>query len=316
MPPAARSRVLRRAAEIVRARNRELSELETLDTGKPISETLVADWASGADALEWFGTLAAGLAGEAIDLGGDFVYTRREPLGVCAGIGAWNYPSQIACWKAAPALACGNAMIFKPSELTPLGALKLGEILGQAGLPPGAFNVVQGGGPVGAALSAHPAIAKISVTGSVPTGARVYAAAAASMKHVTLELGGKSPLLVFEDADLDSAVGGAMLGNFYSSGQVCSNATRVLVHRSVRGQVLVLPLELSVEPARQVAQGFRHDVLGAPRHGLPGSAVALDGDRHAALVAVMPAMARVGRELVEVAPLDRLQAEVCEWLAH
>ena len=111
--------MLRRAADLIRARARELADLETLDTGKPLSETLVADWPSGADALEWFAGLAAGLAGEAIDLGGDLVCTRREPLGVCAGIGAWNYPSQIACWKAAPALACGNAMIFKPSELTP-----------------------------------------------------------------------------------------------------------------------------------------------------------------------------------------------------
>jgi betaine-aldehyde dehydrogenase len=235
-PPAVRGRVLRRAADIIRARNRELSELETLDTGKPIAETLVADWASGADALEWFGTLAAGLAGEAIDLGGDFVYTRREPLGICAGIGAWNYPSQIACWKAAPALACGNAMIFKPSELTPLGALKLAAILAEAGLPEGVFSVVQGGGAVGAALTAHPAVAKVSVTGSVPTGGRVAAAAAG--KHLTLELGGKSPLIVFDDADLDSAVGGAMLGNFYSAGQVCSNATRVFVHRAARDAFL------------------------------------------------------------------------------
>ena len=178
-PPAQRARVLRRAADLIRARNRELAELETLDTGKPISETLVADWASGADALEWFAGLAASLSGEAIDLGGDLVYTRREPLGVCLGIGAWNYPSQIACWKAAPALACGNALIFKPSELTPLGALKLGEILAEAGLPAGAFTVVQGGGAVGAALAADPGIAKISLTGSVPTGGKVYAAAAA-----------------------------------------------------------------------------------------------------------------------------------------
>jgi betaine-aldehyde dehydrogenase len=232
-PPAARARVLRRAADLIRARGRELAELETLDTGKPLSETLVADWPSGADSLEWFAGLAASLAGEAIDLGGDLVYTRREPLGVCAGIGAWNYPSQIACWKAAPALACGNALIFKPSELTPLGALRLGAILAEAGLPAGVFSVIQGGGAVGAALAAHPAITKISVTGSVPTGGKVYAAAAAGLKPVTLELGGKSPLLVFEDAALDDAVGGAMLGNFYSAGQVCSNATRVFVQRPV-----------------------------------------------------------------------------------
>ena len=156
-PPAARARVLRRAADLIRARNRELSELETLDTGKPIAETLVADWASGADALEWFAGLAAGLAGEAIDLGGDFVYTRREPLGVCVGIGAWNYPTPDRLLEGrARRSPAATRMIFKPSELTPLGALKLGEILAEAGLPAGAFNVVQGGGAVGAALAAPP----------------------------------------------------------------------------------------------------------------------------------------------------------------
>jgi len=236
--PSARGRVLRRAADIIRARNRELSELETLDTGKPISETLVADWASGADCLEFFGGIAMGLRGEHVDLGGDFVYTRREPLGVCLGIGAWNYPSQIACWKAAPALACGNAMVFKPSELTPLGALKLAEILIEAGAPAGLFNVVQGRGGVGAALAGHPGVAKVSLTGSVPTGRRVYAAAAEGLKPVTLELGGKSPLIVFDDADLESAVGGAMLGNFYSAGQVCSNGTRVFVQRGLKARFL------------------------------------------------------------------------------
>jgi betaine-aldehyde dehydrogenase len=237
-PPAVRGRVLRRAAEIIRARNRELSELETFDTGKPLAETLVADWASGADCLEWFGTLAAGIAGEHIDLGGDFVLTRREPLGVCVGIGAWNYPSQIACWKAAPALACGNAMVFKPSELTPLGALKLAEILIEAGAPPGVFNVVQGAGEVGAVLGTHPDVAKVSVTGSVPTGHKVYAGAAEGLKAVTLELGGKSPLIVFDDADVEDAVGGAMLGNFYSAGQVCSNGTRVFVQEGLRRRFL------------------------------------------------------------------------------
>jgi betaine-aldehyde dehydrogenase len=236
--PAARARVLRRAADLIRADARALAELETLDTGKPISETEVADWPSGADALEWFAALAATLSGEATDLGGDFAYTRREPLGICLGIGAWNYPSQIACWKAAPALACGNAMIFKPSEATPLGALRLAAILAEAGLPAGVFNVLQGGGDVGAALAAHPSIAKVSVTGSVPTGHKVYAAAAEGLKAVTLELGGKSPLLVFDDADLDDAVGGAMLGNFYSAGQVCSNATRVFVQTGVRDAFL------------------------------------------------------------------------------
>lgn len=235
-PWAERGRILRAAADLLRRRNRELSVLETLDTGKPLQETLVADAASGADCLEYFGSLAATVTGEYVDLGGSFTYTRREPLGVCVGIGAWNYPIQIACWKAAPALAAGNAMVFKPSEVTPLSALALAEILTEAGLPDGVFNVVQGGGRVGAALVAHPGVAKVSVTGSVATGERVAAGAAEGLKHVTLELGGKSPLIVFDDADLDNAVSGAMLGNFYSAGQICSNGTRVFVHRSVHDE--------------------------------------------------------------------------------
>jgi len=231
--PVERARILTRAVALIRDRAEELAQLETLDTGKPIQETRVADWPSGADALEYFAGLAPTLTGETIPLGGDFVYTLREALGVCVGIGAWNYPAQIACWKSAPALAFGNAMVFKPSEVTPLGALKLAEILVQAGLPPGLFNVVQGAGPVGAALVTDPRVAKVSLTGSVPTGQKVYAAAASGIRQVTMELGGKSPLIVFDDADLDSAVGAAMLGNFYSSGQVCSNGTRVLVQRGV-----------------------------------------------------------------------------------
>lgn len=239
LSPMARGRVLRRAADIMRERNRELSELETLDTGKPIQETIVADPTSGADSLEFFGGIAAtALNGSQIPLGGDFAYTKRVPLGVVVGIGAWNYPQQIACWKAAPALASGNAMVFKPSEVTPLGALKIAEILIEAGLPKGVFNVIQGDRDTGPMLVSHPDVAKVSLTGSVPTGRKVAAAAAGQLKHVTMELGGKSPLIVFEDADLDSAISGAMLGNFYSSGQVCSNGTRVFVHASIRERFL------------------------------------------------------------------------------
>ncbi|WP_406720467.1 betaine-aldehyde dehydrogenase [Thioclava litoralis] len=238
LAPAERGRILNRAVAIIRERNDELAALETLDTGKPLQETLVADWPSGADSLEYFAGLAATLTGETMPLGGDFAYTLREPLGVCGGIGAWNYPSQIACWKAAPALSTGNAMVFKPSEVTPLGALKLAEIFIEAGVPAGVYNVVQGYGAVGAQLATDPRIAKVSLTGSVPTGAKVYEAAAPHMKHVTMELGGKSPLIVFEDASIKDAVGAAMLGNFYSSGQICSNGTRVFVHKSIKEQFL------------------------------------------------------------------------------
>ncbi|WP_370159140.1 betaine-aldehyde dehydrogenase [Limimaricola soesokkakensis] len=229
-----RGRILRRAADIMRARNRELSELETKDTGKPLQETLVADATSGADALEYFGGLAATLSGEHIQMGEDFVYTRREALGVAVGIGAWNYPTQIACWKAAPALACGNTMVFKPSETTPLSALKVAEILMEAGAPPGVFNVVQGYGEVGAQLVEDERVAKVSLTGSVPTGRKVYSAAASGMKSVTMELGGKSPLVIFDDASLEDAVSAAINANFYSTGQVCSNGTRVFVQDGIR----------------------------------------------------------------------------------
>ncbi len=236
--PTARGRVLKKAAELIRERNRDLSVLETMDTGKPLQETLVADATSGADALEYFGGLAATITGETIQLGADFVYTRREPLGVCVGIGAWNYPTQIACWKGAPALACGNAMVFKPSETTPLSALKVAEILHEAGAPAGVYNVVQGMGAVGAALVSDPRVAKVSLTGSVPTGKKVYALAAQGVRHVTMELGGKSPLVIFDDADLENAVSGAILGNFYSSGQVCSNGTRVFVQKGIKAAFL------------------------------------------------------------------------------
>jgi betaine-aldehyde dehydrogenase len=231
---AERGRILRRAADLLRAHNERLAVLETRDTGKPIQETRVVDVASGADCFEYYAGMAQGLAGEYLDLGREaFGYTRREPLGVVAGIGAWNYPLQIACWKSAPALACGNAMIFKPAELTPLTAVELELLLREAGLPHGLFQVVQGYADTGRLLTRHPQIRKVSLTGEVGTGKAVMADAAATLKTVTLELGGKSPLIIFEDADLENAVSGAMLGNFYSAGEVCSNGTRVFVQRAL-----------------------------------------------------------------------------------
>jgi betaine-aldehyde dehydrogenase len=236
LSPMDRSRILRRAVDLLRARNDELAELEMRDTGKPIAETRAVDIVTGADVIEYYAGLVMAIEGQQIPLRDEsFVYTRREPLGVTAGIGAWNYPIQIACWKSAPALAAGNAMIFKPSEVTPLSALKLAEIYIEAGVPAGVFNVVQGDGRVGAMLSAHAQIAKMSFTGSVETGLKVMSlAGGSSLKEVTMELGGKSPLIVFEDADLDRAADIAMGANFFSAGQVCTNGTRVFVHRSIQ----------------------------------------------------------------------------------
>jgi len=285
-----RARVLRRAADILRSRNQELAELETRDTGKPIQETRVVDVASGADCFEYFAGLAQSLSGEHISLGPQaFGYTRREPLGVVAGIGAWNYPLQIACWKAAPALACGNAMIFKPAELTPFTAVKLEEILLQAGAPAGVFQVVQGFAETGRLLTRHPDIRKISLTGEVGTGKAVMSDAAQTLKSVTLELGGKSPLIIFDDAKLDNAVAGALLANFYSSGQVCSNGTRVFVHRSVKAAFLERlvkrvnamrigdPMDPETQVGALVSEQHMHKVLSYIERGRAEGAIALTG---------------------------------------
>ncbi|WP_269913372.1 betaine-aldehyde dehydrogenase [Acinetobacter sp. HY1485] len=233
-----RSRILRRAVDILRERNDELAVLETQDTGKAYSETSTVDIVTGADVLEYYAGLATAIQGDQVPLRDtSFFYTRREPLGVVAGIGAWNYPIQIALWKSAPALAAGNAMIFKPSEVTPLTALKLAEIYTEAGVPNGVFNVVQGLGEVGAMLSEHPVIEKISFTGSVPTGKKVMASAASSsLKEVTMELGGKSPLIICDDANINQAADIAMLANFFSTGQVCTNGTRVFVPRAMKAE--------------------------------------------------------------------------------
>lgn len=233
-----RGRILHRASVLLRARNEELAALEVADCGKPLQEALVVDIHSGADCIEYFAGAAATLTGMQVPLKNAFAYTRKEPLGVCVGIGAWNYPIQIACWKSAPALAAGNAMIFKPSELTPTTALKLAEIYREAGMPPGVFNVLQGRGSTGALLAEHPGVAKVSLTGSVPTGKKVMQTAAGTLKRVTMELGGKSPLLIFDDADLEQAVAAAMMGNFYTQGEVCTNCTRVFVQRGLADRFL------------------------------------------------------------------------------
>jgi betaine-aldehyde dehydrogenase len=292
MTGAERGRVLRRAAELLRARNRELAELETRDTGKPIQETSVVDVLSGADCLEYYAGVAATIAGEHVDLGpGAFGYTRREPLGVVAGIGAWNYPLQIACWKSAPALACGNAMLFKPAELTPLTAVELAKVYAEAGLPHGVFQVVQGFADTGRLLTRHPGIRKVSLTGEVGTGKAVMSDASATLKYVTLELGGKSPLIVFDDAKLDNAVGGALLANFYSAGEVCSNGTRVFVHRRVRAAFLERlkarveamrvgdPMDPRTQVGALISEGHMEKVLGYIARGRAEGARLLAGGR-------------------------------------
>lgn len=236
-PPIQRARILLKAVALLRARNDELAKVETVDTGKPFSETSTVDVVTGADVLEYFANMVGGggLNGETVQLREDaWVYTRKEPLGVCAAIGAWNYPVQIALWKSAPCLAAGNTMVYKPSEFTSLHGQLLAEIYSEAGLPAGVFNVVHGAGDVGAYLTSHPRIAKVSFTGQVSTGKKVAGSAAGGMKYVTMELGGKSPLIILPDCELDSAVDGAMMANFFSTGQVCTNGTRVYVPEAMK----------------------------------------------------------------------------------
>lgn len=257
-PAPKRAAVLLRAAALLRERNDELALTETLDTGKALGETSTVDVITGADVLEYYAHfVATGLPGQHTRLRQDaYILTTHEPLGVCAGIGAWNYPLQIALWKSAACLAAGNCMVYKPSEVTPLHGNTLAQIYIEAGLPPGVFNVVYGDGlAVGAPLVAHPGIAKVSFTGQVSTGSRVASEAAKGMKKVTMELGGKSPVVILPDADVDEAADVAMAANFFSAGQVCTNGTRVFVP-----DTLLAAVEKAL--VKRCREGIR---MGAPR---------------------------------------------------
>lgn len=233
-----RARYLRAIADKVKERKVQLARLETLDMGKPVAE---AEWDMDdvAGCFEYYAGLAEGLdgrQGEAVDLGSDDFECRlrREALGVVALITPWNYPMLMVAWKVAPALAAGNCCVVKPSELASLTTLELGTIATEVGLPPGVLNIITGTGPdAGAPLSAHPRVAKVAFTGSTATGRRVYAAAAGNLRPATMELGGKSAMLVFEDADVDKAVEWCMFGVFWTCGQICSSTSRLLVHERI-----------------------------------------------------------------------------------
>ncbi|XP_012683719.2 4-trimethylaminobutyraldehyde dehydrogenase A-like [Clupea harengus] len=233
-----RARIMLDAARIIRERRDEIARVEVANNGKSILEARV-NIDTSSRCIEYYAGIAPTLAGQHIQLpGGSFAYTRREPLGVCVGIGAWNFPFQIAVMKSAPALACGNAMVFKPSPMTPVTAVILAEIYKEAGAPDGLFNVVQGAAETGTLLCHHPMVAKVSFTGSVPTGKKVMEMSSKGVKHVTMELGGKSPLIIFKDCELENAVKGALMANFLTQGQVCCNGTRVYVQREIMPQFL------------------------------------------------------------------------------
>jgi aldehyde dehydrogenase (NAD+) len=238
MTGAERGRIVYRLAGIFRERMDEIVLLESIDAGKPLAATRRQDVAAAIDTLEHFAGWADKLAGEVIPVRHDaLTYSRRAPVGVVAAIVPWNFPLMNAVWKTAPALACGCTVVLKPAQLTPLSALWLGQVALEAGLPPGVLNIVPGSGTVaGAALVSHPLVNKIAFTGSPQVGRGIMRAAAENVTHVGLELGGKAPIVIFADADINKAVRATTAGAFFNAGQVCSAATRVVVEDSVHDE--------------------------------------------------------------------------------
>ncbi|WP_457790759.1 aldehyde dehydrogenase family protein [Pseudomonas sp. PL-6] len=267
MSGAARAAVLRRIAQGIRDRQQELAELEVRDNGKPLPEAL---WDIGdtAGCFDFYADLAEDLDGHAeqpVALADERFSSvaRKEPVGVAGAIIPWNFPMLMAAWKVAPALAAGCSMVLKPSELTPLTALELARIAHKAGLPAGVLNVVTGLGPdAGAPLAEHPGIDKLAFTGSVPTGSRIMQAAAKDIKNISLELGGKSPFIVFADSDIEAAVEWIMFGIFWNQGQVCSATSRVLVQRELYAP-LIERLKQEAEKVR-IGNGMEEGVLLGP----------------------------------------------------
>jgi aldehyde dehydrogenase (NAD+) len=224
MPARERGRLVYKLGEQLMAQADEVARLETLHNGKPITESRHVEIPAAAECLQYFAGWADKVHGETVPVkGGQFVYTLREPVGVVAAIVPWNFPLLIAVWKVAPALAMGNTVILKPASQTPLTAIALGEMATALGFPPGVLNVITGSGATaGQAIVNHPGIDKIAFTGDTSTGKGIMRSAADSLKHITLELGGKSPNIVFADADIDAAVRGATMGIFYGKGEVCA----------------------------------------------------------------------------------------------
>ena len=241
MTPSQRGRLLWKLADLIEKNAEELAQLETLDNGKPIRYSRSVDVPMTSDHFRYFAGWATKLEGDTIPVSipNMFTYTLREPLGVVGQIIPWNFPLQMASWKLAPALACGNTVVLKPAEQTPLTALRLGELMLEAGFPEGVVNIVPGfGETAGAALAAHMDVDKVAFTGSTEVGKKILQASVGNLKRVTLELGGKSPNIIFPDADMRFAVRGAMNAIFFNQGQVCTAGSRLFVHKSVYDQVL------------------------------------------------------------------------------
>ncbi len=235
MSTADRARLLWKLGDLVDKYNEELGTLETLDNGKPIFESRQIDMPMVAEVFRYFAGWATKIHGETVPVRGPFLhYTLREPLGVVAAIVPWNFPLLLASWKVAPALAAGNTAVLKPASWTPLTAIRFGELCQEAGVPDGVVNIITGpGATLGKALVRHPGVAKIAITGETRTGQEIVRDSADTLKRITLELGGKSPNIVFADADLEAAVRGATIGIFYGKGEVCAAGSRLFVDKKI-----------------------------------------------------------------------------------
>lgn len=271
-----RGRLMNKLADLAEKHLDELAALETLDNGKPINDARAADLPLAIDCLRYYAGWADKIKGDTVPIRGDyFCYTRREPIGVCGQIIPWNFPLLMVAWKWGPALATGNTIVIKPAEQTPLSCLRLAELALEAGFPPGVINVVPGFGPTaGAALVAHPQVDKIAFTGEGTTAKIIMREAADTLKRLTFELGGKSPNIVFADADLDAAIAGAEFGLFFNQGQCCCAGSRLFVEESVhdefveklirrtRQRVLGNPFDTETQQGPQVDQAQFDKIMG------------------------------------------------------
>jgi aldehyde dehydrogenase (NAD+) len=239
MSASERGRLIWRLADLLEKNIDEFAELETLDNGKPIFESRYVDMPMVIDVLRYYAGWATKIHGDTVNTSETaFTYTLREPVGIVGMIVPWNFPLLLASWKLGPALACGNTIVWKPASLTPLTALRFGELSVEAGLPAGVLNVITGNAEVGRQLVRHSGIDKIAFTGSTEVGKEIMRGSADSMKRITLELGGKSPNIVFADSDIDGAVKGAITGIFYGKGEVCNAGSRLFVESKVQDEFL------------------------------------------------------------------------------
>jgi acyl-CoA reductase-like NAD-dependent aldehyde dehydrogenase len=254
MAPAERARLMWRLADLIEAHAEEFATIDSLDNGKPIGEARAVDVALTIEIFRYYAGWCTKLTGDTLpnSIPGMFTYTLREPVGVVAGIIPWNFPLLMCAYKLGPSLCTANTIVLKPAEQTPLSALRLGELIVEAGFPPGVVNIVPGFGPTaGAALAAHPRVDKVSFTGEYTTGQEILRASTGNLKRVTLELGGKSPNIVFADADMAAALEGAFGGVFFNQGQCCIAGSRLFVERKIAGEVT----ERLVERARRIRLG-------------------------------------------------------------